>query len=99
SSSRWAKGPAFTVLMFTAFGMHFLLKVFIALEASRRLNEDRRSGALELLLVTPLSLRQIISGQALALRKMFISAMAIVVMVNIFMLWLVGGPDPVHSGG
>ena len=99
SPSSRVKDPSFTVLMFTAFAMHFLVKVFVALEASRRLNEDRRSGALELLLVTPLSLRQIISGQTLALRKMFISPMAIVVMVNVFMVWLVGGPDPMRMRG
>ena len=55
--------------MFLAFVMHLLLKVFVATEASRRLNEDRRSGALELLLVSPLSISQIISAQTAALRQ------------------------------
>jgi len=99
SSSMRMKEPSFTVLMLTAFGMHFLLKVFVALEASRRLNEDRRSGALELLLVTPMSLRQIISGQTIALQKMFIVPVAIVVMVNLFMLWLAAVPDPMRMRG
>jgi hypothetical protein len=99
-SSSWrVKDPAFAVLMFTAFGMHVILKVSVAIEASRRLNEDRRSGALELLMVTPLSIPQIISGQTAAVRKMFTPAIGMVVIVNIFMFWLIAVPDPVRMRG
>jgi hypothetical protein len=48
------------------------LKVWIAAEACNRLAEDRRSGALELLLSTPLSIRQILQGQWLALARQFL---------------------------
>jgi ABC-type transport system involved in cytochrome c biogenesis permease component len=99
-SSSWRiKEPCFSFLMFGAFAMHLLLKVFITTEAARRLNEDRRSGALELLLVSPLNISQIISAQASALRAMFVSPVLILVAVNAFMLWLVAGPDPMRMHG
>ncbi len=51
---------------------HSLLKVWLANEASRRFCEDRRSGALELLLATPLSIDEILHGQRLALWRQFV---------------------------
>jgi hypothetical protein len=99
-SSSWrVKEPCFSLLMFVAFAMHVLLKVFITTEAARRFNEDRRSGALELLLVSPLSIPQIISAQAAALRNMFVGPMSILATVNLFVLWLVAGPDPMNMRG
>ncbi len=55
-----------TVLVFQAF-----LKIWVVSEACARLVEDRRSGALELLLSTPLSIREILHGQWLSLRRQF----------------------------
>jgi hypothetical protein len=99
-SSSWrVKEPSFSFLMFVAFAMHVVLKVFIATEAARRFNEDRRSGALELLVVSPLSISQIISAQAAALRNMFVGPMLVVAVVNAFVLWLVAGPDPMNMRG
>jgi ABC-type transport system involved in multi-copper enzyme maturation permease subunit len=51
---------------------HALLKVWLISEASSRLCEDRNSGALELLLSTPLGVADILRGQWLALRKQFL---------------------------
>ncbi|HWD19351.1 MAG TPA: ABC transporter permease subunit [Verrucomicrobiae bacterium] len=53
------------------FLLSFLLKGWIALAAARVLTEDRRSGALELLLSTPLTEEAIIQGQRLALWRQF----------------------------
>jgi hypothetical protein len=59
----------------SAYGVRpfgFLLKWLVALQACRFFVEARRNGALEMLLCTPLTSRDIISGQALALRKAFL---------------------------
>lgn len=60
-------------------------KVWILSEACARLSEDRRSGALELLLSTPMSTREILRGQWLALRRQFgwpLGVLAVVVTVG-----------------
>jgi hypothetical protein len=69
---------------------HLLLKIFIAAEASENLEEQKRSGALELLLsCTPLSVHEIIAGQLLALRRQFLRPM-IVVLATDFAMMIVG---------
>jgi ABC-type Na+ efflux pump permease subunit len=55
-----------TVLLFQSF-----LKLWIVSEACTRLAEDRRIGALELLLSTPMTTREILRGQWLALQRQF----------------------------
>jgi len=50
----------------------FLLKSLFALQACRFFVEARRSGALEMLLCTPLTRRDILDGQALALKRNFL---------------------------
>jgi len=56
----------------TAFFLSLTLKAWIGAEAGRRLIEDRKSGALELVLSTPLSVRDILRGQRLALQRQFL---------------------------
>ncbi|MSU63623.1 MAG: hypothetical protein EXS31_14700 [Pedosphaera sp.] len=51
--------------------IHGFLKIWVIAESSHRLVEDQRSGALELLLSTPLEIRRMVEGQALALRHQF----------------------------
>ncbi|MSU63694.1 MAG: ABC transporter permease [Pedosphaera sp.] len=51
--------------------IHTALKCWLATEACRRFCEDRRSGALELLLSTPLNVPGILRGQMLALNRHF----------------------------
>ena len=74
---------AFILCLFTAFALHLVVKLIIGLEATRQLNTDRRSGALELLLVTPLPEREILVGQARALRHKFKSLLLVLAAVNI----------------
>src|SRR5207244_5842368 len=50
----------------------FLFKALIAAQACRFFAESRRTGALELLLCTPLRNRDLISGQFAALRRLFL---------------------------
>lgn len=56
---------------YAAMPFGFLLKLLFGLQAGRFFAEGRRNGALELLLCTPLTSRQITSGQALALWRRF----------------------------
>lgn len=51
---------------------HTFLKCWLASESCARIIEDRRSGALELLLSTPLSVPEIVRGQQLAVRRQFL---------------------------
>lgn len=60
---------AFVVCLLTAYAVHQAGKYLVALEAARQFSEDRRSGALELLLITPLPEAQILSGQKRALQR------------------------------
>ncbi len=60
----------------------FILKCHLASEAVRLFAEQRRSGAFELILATPLRVQQIVEGQALGLMRQFGPA---------FVLFLLGG--------
>lgn len=51
--------------------IQLIIKCWAGVEASRRFGEDRRSGSLELLLCTPLSVREILRGQIQSLRRQF----------------------------
>src|SRR5262249_51807326 len=78
--------PAFVVAVFTAYAMHLVLKITMALEASRRMSEDRQSGALELLLVTPLGVRAILNGHRDAIKNLFRRPIATLRLVNLAMI-------------
>ncbi len=64
-------GAEETVLGFGCFTLHLLLKFWIASEAVVAIATHRRDGSLELLLTTPLSVRDILRGQFLHLRRQF----------------------------
>ena len=83
-----AEGP-FIVSFFLLFGMHVLVKVLAATEATRRMNEDRANGALELLLVTPLGTRAILKGQYRGLRDHFRKALSMLALMNAGMILMV----------
>jgi ABC-type transport system involved in multi-copper enzyme maturation permease subunit len=76
-----------TYLM-TAVLLHSFFKCWLAMEASRRLGLDRRSGALELILCTPLSVKEILRGQWLALLRQFGAAIALICVMDILFLAL-----------
>ncbi|HYE33738.1 MAG TPA: ABC transporter permease subunit [Methylomirabilota bacterium] len=52
--------------------MHAFAKLWVASEASHRLVEDQREGAMELLLSTPMTPERIIAGQWAAFRRQFV---------------------------
>ncbi len=64
------------------------LKLWIALEAGQRLADDQKMGALELLLTTPLSVRDIVKGQLLALRRQFLKPVLAVIVVELILMEL-----------
>ncbi len=66
--------------------LHGIIKVWVALAACRRFVEDRRSGALELVLSTPLSPGEIIRGQWRALARHFAGPMVLVLMADLVLL-------------
>ena len=70
-----------TALLFQTF-----LKLWVVSEACARLAEDRRIGALELLLSTPLTTREMLRGQWLALRRQFAKPLAVILVVEFLLL-------------
>ena len=71
----------------TAFLLHGIIKVWLALAAGRRFVEDRRSGALELILSTPLTPEEIIRGQWSALLRQFRGPILFVLCVDALLLF------------
>jgi hypothetical protein len=65
----------------TAVVLNLMLKAWFAGEAGRQLAEDRKRGALELLLSTPITVRDILQGQLLALRRQFLGPLILVLVV------------------
>jgi ABC-type Na+ efflux pump permease subunit len=61
---------------FTCGFLNLLIKLCVAAEAGRQLAEDRQAGTLEAVLSTPLSVREVLQGQFLALRRQFLGPVA-----------------------
>jgi ABC-type transport system involved in multi-copper enzyme maturation permease subunit len=78
--------------IFTAIILHSVIKCWMASEAVRLLAEDRRSGALELVLSTPLTVDEILRGQMLALRRQFGGPVAVILTAD-FAMFLAGMHD------
>lgn len=76
--------PAYFI---TGFLLMAILKMWLASEACRRFGQDRRSGALELILSTPLTVREILRGQKLALWRQFAGPSAVVLAAVFLFLW------------
>jgi hypothetical protein len=67
--------------------VHATLKLWLASEVCSRLIEDKRSGALELLLTTPVGAREIARGQSLALRRIFLWPILFLAAAELFLGW------------
>jgi len=66
--------------------LHITLKGWLTIEATRKLGEGRRSGELELLLVTPVGPGSIVGARMRALQKQFFIPICLVLMVDILFL-------------
>ena len=69
------------------FLIHAFLKIWIASEACFRIAEDRRTGALELLLSTPLGPKDIVRGQLLAIWRQFGGALLVLVFLELILIF------------
>jgi ABC-type transport system involved in multi-copper enzyme maturation permease subunit len=74
-----------SVAVVAALLLNGTLKCWLALEAGQQLAEDRKSGAFELLLSTPLTDRDIMRGQWQALRRQFLMPLIVVIGVELFL--------------
>ncbi len=72
----------------TAYFMHQVLKYLVTVEATRRLSDERRSGTIEPLLVTPISEAEIVAGQKRALVSLFAGPMLLVLVTNLVPLFM-----------
>lgn len=81
----------------TAVLLGLTLKVMIGAEAGRRFLEDRKIGAMELLLSTSLTVPDILRGQWLALQRQFLLPIWVTFGV-VITLWLVGANHSHMSG-
>ncbi len=81
NTSHWQEG--FTAAFFTAFALHVISKLRLAVEATLQINADHQSGALELLLVTPLSEESILRGHRSAQRSLSRKPLLLLVGVNL----------------
>jgi len=89
----WFEGPA---LFSLSYAFHLLLKGWIASESPRQFFDDRRSGALELLLSTPVTIAGVVGGRLEALRRQFMApVLAVAGLDLLFMLtaWDSGWDD------
>lgn len=83
------------IYIMTALCAHSLLKCWITTEASKRLGDDLRSGALELILSTPMRVSEILHGQWLALSRQFAAAAVLVCVVDVILMAM--GLNQTHS--
>ena len=67
------------------------LKCWIALEAAHRIAEDQKSGALELVLTTPMTTSEIVRGQLLALRRQFLLPALVVIGIEVIFMGFASG--------
>lgn len=80
----------------TAFLLNSVLKGWFASEACTQLAEDRRTGALELLLSTPLDVRDVMHGQFLALCRQFLWPLVFTLVLEVS--FIVAGASEIRSG-
>ena len=79
--------PATAVIL--ALLANTTLKLWLAIEAGACLAEDQHAGALELLLSTPVAVRDILRGQWLALRRQFLKPfLATLAIEALLTLWV-----------
>jgi len=79
----WKEQPAY---LLTGLAAHGILKVWLLSEASRQFAQDRKSGALELLLSTPMKVREIVHGQVASLQRQFLVPSLVVLLADFVFL-------------
>lgn len=76
--------------LFTAFVMQLIVKLWVGVEASSRFGDERRSGALEVLLSTPIKIPEILDGHRKAMAWQFFWPIVFVIVIELalFATWL-----------
>jgi ABC-type transport system involved in multi-copper enzyme maturation permease subunit len=86
----WGLTAGAQAMAATLFGVmllvHLTLAVWVAAEACHLFSGARESGALELLLCTPLSAREVVEGHLLGLRRIFHRPVAVLLAVEVLLL-------------
>lgn len=88
---RWAASPFWSTWGSTLVVGLFIqspLKWLMASEATHRWSQERHTGALELLLTTPLTVRDLLEGQVAAMRRLFLPPVLAIVAVQVLLLAL-----------
>jgi ABC-type transport system involved in multi-copper enzyme maturation permease subunit len=67
----------------TSILAHTILKFWVVTESCRRFSLDRQSGALELLLSTPLPAREMVRGQVLGIERQFAGPVLVVLLADL----------------
>jgi ABC-type transport system involved in multi-copper enzyme maturation permease subunit len=75
--------------LWTGLAIHALVLYYAAMSASQRLAEDKQTGALELLLITPITERTISRGLWLAYARKMLFPAVLAVLVHGFFIWIV----------
>lgn len=98
ATRHWESG--FSTAFATAWVLHVVTRTQLSLAATRRWSEDRRSGAFELLLVTPVSAAEVIAAQLDALRTAFRHAWLTLLAMNAALLLMIAlFPRQLHMQG
>ena len=95
----WSPNPGrssscFVGAVVVAWALHWAVKWTAATQATRRLNEDRRSGLLALLAVTTLSVEDILQGQTRAVRRALLVPVTLALLTNAGLLWMLFSDRP-----
>lgn len=80
--SNRVSGSAAWYIILAALGLHLLLPLWVAALASYSFAESRTSGALELLLSTPVSAAKIIQGHSDSLKRMFFTPVLVMALME-----------------
>ncbi len=84
--TKWWLEPATVAI--ACFVLHGSVKLWIALEATRRLAEDKRTGALQLMLATALTPKEVLRGLERGILRRFRKPMAVVLGIDLVFLAL-----------
>lgn len=90
----------FVAAICAAYCLHLVTRLQLALTACRQLNEDRRSGALEALLVTPITEQAWVAAYHESLQQSVRAPFATVLGMNLALeLAVIGGYEKLHMRG
>ena len=81
-----------TVLMSLGMFVHFFLKIWAASEAASAIAEDRRTGALELVVTTPLGAQGIVNGIFKASLLQFWKPVVLLVVAEVLLVCTIAAP-------